>query len=206
MAPILRIPQRSSYNWGLCDEERHNCHGGCSSLAQFTDSIGQPSPGGHRASPNNKNHTQMHGPTSCASLAQLTERVGQPSPNSIQSGLRPPTSLPPNMPPLGQFAGIPGLPPGFPFTAPMWNYAQPPRPGQVIPPLYPGLPGMPGFPPGFPMTPLQPPSSSPASKQSTPKSGSQRSGPGSAQSPVGPSHGQNSSGGPVQSPLHHSSP
>ena len=180
--------------------------GGCSSLAQFTDSIGQQhSPNLHRTSPGSNKQTQQSsaGQTSCASLAQLTEQIGQPSPNNNLSGIRPAQPpVPPNLSPnLSHIPGMPGLPPNMPFNLPCWNYGQPPRPGQpplVLPQMFAGIPGFPGFPP---INPINPPSSSPA-KIPTPKSqsssSSQQRSLQSTSSPVGGLHNQSSGPSPHQ--------
>lgn len=165
----------------------------CNSLAQLTDSIGQPSPN-LRSSPSRQNQSSQQ--ASCASLAQLTERIGQPSPSntSSPSNRPPPQTLPPGIPPLSQFPGMGPVPPGMPFGIPFWAYGQPPRPGQPPMPFPPGFP-LTGF-PGFPMPPM-PQSSSPA-KIPTPKSNNSR-GSGSAPSPGGP-HNQALNMGPLLSP------
>lgn len=169
----------------------------CTSLAQLTDNIGQPSPS-LRASPSNRLNQPQ--PASCASLAQLTERIGQPSPSNTSSPISrpPPPSLPHGISPLGQIPGMGPLPPGMLFGPPFWNYNQPPRPGQQPITFPPGF-SMPGF-TNFPMPPLQPPSSSPA-KIPTPKSSgaSNSRTVGSAPSPGG-MHGQIPNMGPLLSP------
>lgn len=171
---------------------------GCSSLAQLTDSIGQPL--NHRSSPSSR-QSQNSAQASCASLAQLTERIGQPSPNNIaspgsrpQQHQQPPPSMPPGFPPLPQIPGMGPIPPNMhSFLPQFWNYG-PPRPGQpplTLPPGFPSLPGLGGF------SPLQPTSSSPA-KIPTPKGSNSRVG-GNAPSPVGTLN-QSSSVGPLLSP------
>lgn len=204
--------QSPNFNSGTNVKPNTGMPTGCSSLAQFTDSIGQPSPN-QRTSPNIRlNQTQQQ--ASCASLAQLTERIGQASPNNInlntsspnnRQNLPPPPmpmTLPHGLPPLGQLSGMGPLPHGF-MNLPFWPYGQPPRPGQPPLALPPGFPQIPGFPP-FQMPPLQPPISSPA-KIPTPKS-SARPG-GSAPSPVSNIHNQPSSSiGPLSSPHNTGSP
>lgn len=177
----------------------------CSSLAQLTDSIGQPSPN-HRSSPGNRqglSANQCGQSASCASLAQLTERIGQPSPHNTSSpSNRPPPvqpALPPGIPGLGQLPGMSPLLPSMPLGLPYWPNYGPPRPGQPPIPFPLGFPSFPGF-NGFPIPPNQPPSSSPA-KIPTPKSN--RSG-GSAPSPVGPLN-QQSVCPPMTSPHNQSS-
>lgn len=156
----------------------------CSSLAQLTESIGQPSPN-QRSSPVNRqgSSTQCNQPTSCASF---NERPGHQSPHNTSS---PSNRLPPVQPPLpAGFPGpIPGMPPFLPGMGPFglgpYSWPYPPRPGQPALPFL-GIPSVPGL-NGFSLPPNQPPSSAPA-KIPTPKNGNLARPGGSAPSPVGP--------------------
>lgn len=158
----------------------------CSSLAQLTESIGQPSPN-QRSSPGGR--TQLSSgpcsqPTSCAPSTQFNERPSQQSPHNTSS----PSNRPPGQPslPTGFPGPIPGMPPFLPGMGPFglgpYSWSYPPRPGQPALPFL-GIPSVPGL-NGFSIPPNQPPSSTPA-KIPTPKNGNTSRSGGSAPSPVG---------------------